>query len=150
MTALAAIPGVLVDRDFFMIFDNLYEFTENYNGQGMYWNYFYHVWKTLSVSPFANGVVFVPGTPTIVSVTVTPASATVSAGQKFSLGVAVATTNFASQEVIWTVSANAPATVDIYGTVTIDEDATSGATITVTATSKVDSTKYDTCTLTVA
>ncbi|MBR2895929.1 MAG: hypothetical protein IKC03_09805, partial [Oscillospiraceae bacterium] len=51
MTALAAIPGVLVDRDFFMIFDNLYEFTENYNGQGMYWNYFYHVWKTLSVSP---------------------------------------------------------------------------------------------------
>lgn len=150
MTALAAIPGVLVDRDFFMIFDNLYEFTENYNGQGMYWNYFYHVWKTLSVSPFANGVVFVPGTPTIVSVTVTPASATVSAGQKFSLGVAVATTNFASQEVIWTLSANAPATVDIYGTVTINEDATSGATITVTATSKVDSTKYDTCTLTVA
>lgn len=150
MTALAAIPGVLVDRDFFMIFDNLFEFTENYNGQGMYWNYFYHVWKTLSISPFANGVVFVPGTPAITSVTVTPAAATVTAGQQFSLGVAVATTNFASQEVIWSVGTGEPATVDIYGTVTIDADATSADTITVTATSKVDSTKSDSCTLTVA
>lgn len=150
MTALAAIPGVLVDRDFFMIFDNLFEFTENYNGQGMYWNYFYHVWKTLSISPFANGVVFVPGTPAITSVTVTPAAATVTAGQQFSLGVAVATTNFASQEVIWSVGTDEPATVDIYGTVTIDADATSADTITVTATSKVDSTKSDSCTLTVA
>lgn len=150
MTALAAIPGVLVDRDFFMIFDNLFEFTENYNGQGMYWNYFYHVWKTLSVSPFANGVVFVPGTPGITSVTVTPASATVTAGQQFSLGVAVATTNFASQEVIWSVGTGEPGKVDIYGTVTIDADATANDTITVTATSKVDSTKYDSCTLTVA
>ena len=150
MTALAAIPGVLVDRDFFMIFDNLFEFTENYNGQGMYWNYFYHVWKTLSISPFANGVVFVPGTPAITSVTVTPAAATVTAGQQFSLGVAVATTNFASQEVIWSVGTGKPATVDIYGTVTIDADATSADTITVTATSKVDSTKSDSCTLTVA
>lgn len=150
MTALAAIPGVLVDRDFFMIFDNLFEFTENYNGQGMYWNYFYHVWKTLSISPFANGVVFVPGTPGITSVTVTPASATVTAGQQFSLGVAVATTNFASQEVIWSVGTGEPATVDIYGTVTIDADATANDTITVTATSKVDSTKTDSCTLTVA
>ena len=150
MTALAAVPGVLIDRDFFMIFDNLYEFTENYNGQGMYWNYFYHVWKTLSVSPFANGVVFVPGVPAITSVTVTPTAATVTAGQKFSLGVAVATNNFASQEVIWSVNTGAPATVDIYGTVTVNADATSGATITVTATSKVDATKTATCTLTVA
>lgn len=150
MTALAAIPGVLVDRDFFMIFDNLYEFTENYNGQGMYWNYFYHVWKTLSVSPFANAVVFVPGTPGITSVTVTPASATVTAGQTFSLGVTVETTNFASQEVIWSVPEGADATVDIYGTVTISPDATSADTITVTATSKEDSTKSDTCVLTIA
>ena len=25
----------------------------------MYWNYFYHTWKTISSSPFANAVVFV-------------------------------------------------------------------------------------------
>ena len=150
MTALAAVPGVLVDRDFFMIFDNLYEFTENYNGQGLYWNYFYHVWKTLSISPFANAVVFVPGTPSVTSVTVTPTTATVVKGQRFNIGVSVVTANFASQEVIWTLSANAPAKIDIYGTVTVNEDAETGATFTATATSKEDPTKTASCTFTVA
>ena len=48
---LESVAAVLVDKDFFMIFDNLQNFTENYNGQGLYWNYFYHVWKTFSTSP---------------------------------------------------------------------------------------------------
>lgn len=148
--ALASIPAVLVDREFFMIFDNMYKFTENYNGQGLYWNYFYHVWKTFSVSPFANAVVFVPGTPTVTSVTVTPAAATVAAGQSIGLAVVVATTNFASQVVDWTSSNEDVATVDIYGKVTVNPEATTGATVTITATSVVDSTKTDTCTITIA
>lgn len=148
--ALAAIPAVLVDREFFMIFDNLYKFTENYNGQGMYWNYFYHVWKTFSVSPFANAAVFVPGTPAITSVTVTPATATVAAGQSVNLTCVVATTNFAPQTVDWTTSDEDVATVDIYGKVTVNPDATSEDTVTITATSTVDSTKTDTCVITVA
>lgn len=152
MAALASIPAVLVDRDYFMIFDNMYKFTENYNGQGMYWNYFYHVWKTFSVSPFANAAVFVPGTPTISSVTVTPSSATIAAGQSIALDVVVATTNFAPQTVTWSVSDGDEdwCTVDIYGKVTISEDATTSDTVTITATSTVDSTKSDTCVITVA
>ena len=148
-TALAQIPAILVDRDFFMILDNLYEFTENFNGQGMYWNYFYHVWKTFSVSPFADAVVFVPGTPSITSVTVTPATATVLPGQKLNLAAVVATNYFASQEVNWTSSDEDTATVDIYGTVTVNPDATAADTVTITATSVVDSTKTDTCVITV-
>ena len=31
----------------------------------MYWNYFYHVWKTISSSPFSNAIVFVTDTATI-------------------------------------------------------------------------------------
>lgn len=152
MAALAAVPAVLVDRDFFMIFDNLYKFTENYNGQGMYWNYFYHVWKTFSVSPFANAAVFVPGTPAISSVTVTPATATVAAGQSINLTCVVATTNFAPQTVNWTVSDGDEdwISVDIYGKVTLSPDATSSDTATITATSTVDGTKTDTCVITVA
>lgn len=152
MAALAAIPAVLVDREFFMIFDNLYKFTENYNGQGMYWNYFYHVWKTFSVSPFDNAAVFVPGTPAITSVTVTPASATVAAGQSINLTCVVATTNFAPQTVTWSVSDGDEdwISVDIYGKVTLAADATSADTATITATSTVDSTKTDTCVITVA
>ena len=63
--ALNAIPLALVDEKFFMIYDNLNEFREVENGQGLYWNYFYHVWKTVSFSPFSNAIVFVDDGATI-------------------------------------------------------------------------------------
>lgn len=148
MTALNAIPAILVDRDWFMILDNLLEFTDQYNAQGLYWNYWLHVWKTLSVSPFANSAVFVPGTPSVTSVTVTPSEATANAGQSVNLTAEVVTVNFAPQTVTWSVSDETLATVDIYGTVRIKEDAT--GSVTVTATSTFDSTKTGTCTITIS
>lgn len=150
MAALDTIPAVLVDKDWFMILDNLLEFTDQYNGQGLYWNYWLHVWKTLSVSPFANSAVFVAGAPSITSVTVSPAEVTASAGQQIKLSAEVVTANFAPQTVTWSVADGDPATVDIYGTVTIDADAEAEDTITVTATSTFDGTKSDSCTITVA
>lgn len=44
---LTGVVAALVDEDWFMVYDNFIGFTENYNGQGLYWNYFYHVWKNL-------------------------------------------------------------------------------------------------------
>ena len=105
LTALNAIPAVLVDIDWFMIYDNLIEFTENYNGQGLYWNYFYHAWKTFSVSPFANACVFVPGTPSVTSVDVSPSSASVLPNNTVLLTADVVTENFESKAVNWSLSA---------------------------------------------
>ena len=102
--ALDAVPAVLVSGDWFMIFDNLYNFTEQYNGEGLYWNYWYHVWKTFSVSPFANSVVFVAGSPAINSISVSPSTATISAGQTVLLSASVSTENFASKSVDWSLS----------------------------------------------
>lgn len=151
LAALNAVPAVLVDKDFFMIFDNLMNFTEQYNGQGLYWNYWYHVWKTFSVSPFANAVVFVPGSPSITSVTVSPETATVTAGQSVLLTATVVTSNFASKAVNWSLDVDPDvATIDIYGNLHIASDATSETEITATATSVFDSTKTDTATITVA
>lgn len=150
LDALATIPAVLVDRDWFMILDNLLEFTDQYNGQGLYWNYWLHVWKTLSVSPFANSAVFVPGVPSVTSVTVSPDTVTAGAGQTVLLTAKVVTANFAPQTVTWSVAKNAKATVDITGKVVIGTDAKTGDKIVVTATSTFDSTKNDTCTITVA
>ena len=153
IAALNSIPAVIVDRDYFMIFDNLYNFTEQYNGEGLYWNYWYHTWKTFSVSPFANAVVFAPGAPSITSVTVSPATATVSAGQNFQLDVEVVTTNFASKAVDWSVdatSAGLGVTISVLGELHIPSDVDSNTEITVTAKSVVDATKYDTATITVA
>lgn len=150
LNALATIPAVLVDRDWFMILDNLLEFTDQYNGQGLYWNYWLHVWKTLSVSPFANSAVFVPGVPSVTSVTVSPDTVKAGAGQTVLLTAEVVTANFAPQTVTWSVATGAKATVDITGKVVIGADAKTGDKIVVKATSTFDSTKSATCTITVA
>lgn len=148
LKALDTIPAVLVDKNWFMIFDNLYEFTEQYNGEGLYWNYWYHVWKTFSVSPFANASVFVPDTPTVTSVTISPSALTTAAGQDVQLSVDVVTENFAPKSVIWSTDVTDGVTVDIFGKVSIGAEV-SPTTITVTATSTFDSTKKGTATITV-
>lgn len=147
LTALNAIPAVIVDKDWFMVFDMLTQFTEQYNGQGLYWNYFYHVWKTFSVSPFANSVLFVPGTPSVTSVTVSPTTASVPKGGSVSLSAVVVTEYFAPQTVVWTSSAE-DVKVSAAGVVTVDADAKS-TTATITATSAFDATKKATCTVTI-
>lgn len=53
------VVAVLIDEEWFQIYDNNNKFTEKYASSGMYWNYFYNVWKTVSNSPFSNAVVFV-------------------------------------------------------------------------------------------
>lgn len=57
-TQLETVAAVIIDKNFFMIYDNVIEFTETYNAKGLYWNYFLHNWKTFSTSPFANAVAF--------------------------------------------------------------------------------------------
>lgn len=147
LMALNAIPAVLVDKNFFMIFDNMYEFTENYNGQGLYWNYFYHTWKTFSMSPFANALVFVPAVPSVTSVTVSPSAVTCKKGQSVQLSVSVETENYAPKTVNWT-SDTEGVTVDINGLVTVSSSV-SGTTAKITATSTYDSKKSGTCTVTI-
>lgn len=147
LKALNAIPAVLVDKNFFMIFDNMYEFTENYNGQGLYWNYFYHTWKTFSMSPFANALVFVPAVPSVTSVTVSPSAVTCKKGQSVQLSVSVETENYAPKTVNWT-SDTEGVTVDINGLVTVSSSV-SGTTAKITAISTYDSKKSGTCTVTI-
>lgn len=147
LTALNAIPAVLVDKNFFMIFDNMYEFTENYNGQGLYWNYFYHTWKTFSMSPFANALVFVPAVPSVTSVTVSPTAITCKKGQSVQLSVSVETENYAPKTVNWKSDTDG-VTVDINGHVTV-ATSVSANTAKITATSTYDSTKSGECTVTI-
>lgn len=59
------VKAVLLDVDWFQVYDNNAKFTEQYSAAGLYWNYFYHVWKTISSSPFSNAIVFVTDTATI-------------------------------------------------------------------------------------
>ena len=65
LALMAKVKAILVDKEWFQVYDNQNKFTEQYVASGMYWNYFYNVWKTVSYSPFSNAVVFVDSSATI-------------------------------------------------------------------------------------
>lgn len=69
LALMANVKAVLIDREWFQIYDNANRMTEKYVASGIYWNYFYNVWKTVSSSPFSNAIVFVAD-----SATITPAN----------------------------------------------------------------------------
>lgn len=145
---LDVIPCVLVSREWFMIFDVLQEFNEQYNGEGLYWNHWLHSWKVVSSSPFAQNALFVAGEIKVDSVTVSPATATLNGvGSSIQLTANIVTENFAPKGVLWK-SDNDKVEVSESGKVTVLAGAESEE-VHVTATSAYDATKTDTCTITV-
>lgn len=62
LALMADVKAVLVDERWFQVYDNLNVMTEKEIASGLYWNYFYHVWKTVSTSPFSDAVVFIEDT----------------------------------------------------------------------------------------
>lgn len=76
LTLMADVKAVIVDDRWFQVYDNENVMTDTRVGSGLYWNYFYHVWKTISHSPYANIVVFVDDGAT----TTAPASLTFTVG----------------------------------------------------------------------
>ena len=65
------VKAVLIDSEWFQVYDNHNKMTETYVASGQYWNYFYNVWKTVSSSPFSNAIVFVTGEASAEPTTVT-------------------------------------------------------------------------------
>ena len=53
------VKAVILDSEWFQVYDNLQQMSETPVASGLYWNYFLNVWKTVSYSPFSNAVVFV-------------------------------------------------------------------------------------------
>lgn len=146
ISALANVWCVIVDKDWFMIYDNLNEFAENFNGAGLYWNYFYHQWKTFGISPFANACVLATE-GSITTVEVSPATSTLAktgSGETVQLTATVTASGIVDNAVTWSSSDTTKATVDSRGLVTIKTLA-AGGSVTITATSVADSTKSDTC-----
>jgi hypothetical protein len=57
--SLGNVQAALVDKDWFMVYDKLFQTTSQYNAQGLYWNYWLHHHQLLSTSQFQNAVKFV-------------------------------------------------------------------------------------------
>lgn len=126
---LTGVVAAIVDSDWFMVFDNMLEFTENYNGEGLYWQYWYHCWKTFSNSPFANAILFTTDTVQATAVTITPAAPSTTKGQQIQFQAVVSGTGYIPQDVSWSVTGQQSQDTKINRagllTVAADETATS-------------------------
>lgn len=150
------IEAILVDKNWYQVYDYLRTFKTAYNGEGLYWNYFYHVWTVYSLSPFSNAVAFGSTTATVTNLTVTPTTATVKAGGSVQLETAVTGAGNPTSKCTFTISgATDPETTVssmgrvILGSLEKGSEGTSKNQITVTATSVQDTSKTATCTITV-
>lgn len=152
---LNAIPCVIVGRDFFQDYyygldaEGVTKSTEFYNPQTLRRNHFLHTWGVVSTSPFENATVFTRVAPSVETVTVSPSTATVSSTVgTVQMSAVVATTGFANQAVVWSVSGIDGVTIDQKGLIKLVSGST--GTLTVTATSVYDNTKTGTATITVS
>lgn len=162
-TALAGIPCVIIDRNWFQVYtyslDNASDpagdgtrRTNFFNPETLRNTHWLHAWKVFSTSPFMQAVVFTKDvTPAVSAVAVSPSTAEVLPGQALKLSASVTATGFANKAVVWTVATStegADATIKQDGTLTIDPETPGEASFTVTATSVYDSTVYGTATVT--
>ena len=137
LTALDAIPCVIIDREFFQDYnyslDNAVEMPTNgtrstnfYNPETLKNNHWLHTWKVISTSPFKQAVVFTKDvTPNVTAIDVLPSTATVTPGQTLQFTADVTTTGFANKAVVWSIDSDSEvdpskkATIDMEGKLSI-------------------------------
>lgn len=138
--------AVLCDDEFLMVVNTLDKFTEQYNAQGLYWNYFWHVWRVFSRSPFSNCIAFTSGTIVVATaVSITNASGTYAKGTDLQMTAAVTPATATNKNVRWTLE-GAEADTYISATGMVHFGTAQTGTLTIKATLVADPTKTDTAT----
>ena len=148
LAVLAGIGAIIGDRDLWMVFDNLQEMEQVNNGEGLYYNYWLHCWRTFSLSPFANAAAFTKDTFTVTGVTVTYADGSeaedveIAKGGSLQFAADVAGTGVYNNAVVWSLTgANESGTYIMGGTLRVATNETANS-VTVRATSVADPTVY--------
>lgn len=72
----AGVKAILADKDWFMVYDNLFTMREAENGARLYNNMFLHHWQTISYSPFKTSIAFTTQPSEVLSVTINPSDLT--------------------------------------------------------------------------
>lgn len=144
-----AIQGILCDIRFFNVREQFREFTDNYNGASLNWNYFYTLVEMISASPFYPCIVFTTESADVTGVTGTNITDYAqSAEYQIAYTVAGTAGNYIPQEVDFSLAGNTDDTTTIVpGTNTLIIGAKETGTITITITSRYDATKSGTITV---
>ena len=155
LAVLAGVGAVVCERNLFMVYDNLQEFESINNGQGLYYNYWLHAWKTFSISPFAQAIVFTKDNFSVSTVTIKAAdgtsdpTTTIRKGGSAQYAAVVAGSGTYNGAVTWSLSgAQESGTYIMGGTLRIATNETA-AYLTLTATSVGDSTNTGSITISV-
>lgn len=150
ITALNTIYMYVVDKDFLMIYDKLIEVTEQPNPLNFQIKYFLHHWASFSASPFKQAAMLTSTVSAVSAVSVTPSTADAAVGSSLVFTASVTKTGFVSDAVIWSVTGGAAGKgtkISSDGVLTIGA-AETAQTLTVKATSAVDSSVYGTAVVT--
>ena len=153
---LAKVKACIISKEWFMDYDYLLDAeaetkeTEWYSPTQLVKNVFLHKWGVKSSSPFEQCCVFIDDTvPSVTSVTVSPATATVSRGQSLQLSAEVVTVGFANKAVEWSIPETTGVSIDANGLLKVLSTASTGDVV-VTAKSVYDNTVTGTATITIA
>ena len=148
--SLKGVKAILCDRQWLQLYDELFEMRETYNNEGLYINYVLHKWSTYGLSPYSNVVVFTDEIPVIQNYTITPTATTIGVGDSVKFSVTVERTGVLTAQSTYALTGakSAKTTIDQYGYMVVGDDETSKS-ITVTATSALDSSKTATATVTI-
>ncbi len=138
--ASSGLEAVLIDESFFMVYDTLQKMETIRNPQGLYWNYFYHIWQVLSTSRFANAVAFVSGeVKPITQVIVDPNVGAMKAGKSMEFTAYVRVTDGQDYPVTWAIEGDAGTEIKVgtainaKGVLTVAENQTGQLKVTATA-----------------
>lgn len=105
--ASQGLEAVLVDKDWYMVYDTLQKMETIRNPQGLYWNYYYHIWQVLSASRFTNAVAFVTGdVAPVTQVIVSPPISAIKQGKTLDLTAYIRQTDNEKHTLSWSVVAN--------------------------------------------
>lgn len=145
--------AVITDKDFYIVYDKLQKFTERYNGEGLYWNYWWHHWQLVSTSKFSNFIRFttdVVADTSITSITLTPTEVTIDKGGIVKFNSTVVGTGNYQEAVNYTLSGAVEpySTINSKGLLMVNSEEPN-TSLTVTATSLTDNTKTATATVTI-
>lgn len=146
LAKLDSVVAFIVDEEWFQVYDWYIEsHTSPFNGEGLYYNNWYHIQKILSASPFRNAIMLIGDTQSITAVTVNMSEITIPVGAQITPIVSVTTEGFAPKTCTYASSNTEVATVDATGTIT----AVAAGSATITVKSTFDTTKTATISVTV-
>jgi hypothetical protein len=144
---LTNVVCAVVDKEWFMVYDNMINSEEIYNPEGLYYNYFLHHWQVLSTSQFANAVLFVTVEPTLTALEIYPPEGTVQKGGSIQFTTEAEGTNNPPSKAKYTHDGT-DSYITSSGLLVVGKNETK-TTITVTAASTFNSGIFDTALITV-